>query len=127
MSQSDSFEAKEEEKNKTSEVQIHTIQLPQVYEEGLRKKLNRWAQIKCKEEIGAFVNCSKDKFLNVIWECKDLNNVMNSCLHKYTSEWYMGQLRHKYLTGELQKKKKVNDKEEKNEDLNTDEKEESKK
>lgn len=89
-----------------SKVPLHEMKLPQVYEEGLRKKLNRWAQIRCKKEISEFVECSKDKFLNVIWECKPQNNAMNICLHKYTSEWYMSQLRFKYLNGELNKNKK---------------------
>ena len=52
----------------------------------MHQELNTIALDKCKSITEAFVNCSKEYGLLVVWKCRGLNKQLNDCLHEYTND-----------------------------------------
>lgn len=56
--------------------------IPNQAEEALKQKLNKYALQKCKPQIEALRDCTKNRLFSMAWACKDLNIALNSCLGK---------------------------------------------
>jgi len=52
----------------------------------LRERTKKEALLKCDPSVRLFSECTKDKYLSVIWACRSLQQDMNECVHKYTTE-----------------------------------------
>ena len=49
---------------------------------GLRFRLRQLAMDRCQRTIEAYVACTRDKTLSVLWECRGALNDMNSCMRR---------------------------------------------
>lgn len=79
--------------------------IPAMAEEALKSRLRKFALKKCQPFMQAFADCSKDKLISVIWDCKESQNALNACLNTYGTEPNLNRLRHAYIRGELMKRK----------------------
>ncbi|KAF2069258.1 hypothetical protein CYY_009428 [Polysphondylium violaceum] len=76
----DSFEDK-----RYLEIPDSEIVLPAAIDSYLRQKLKDESLKNCGPQVAAFAECSKDKLFSVIWECRELQELMKNCLIDYTT------------------------------------------
>ncbi|CAK4702728.1 hypothetical protein LEN26_009033 [Aphanomyces euteiches] len=62
-------------------------------ENKLKQELNAIALQKCREYTSAFVECSKENGMMVVFKCREQNRVLNECLHQYTNKEALEALR----------------------------------
>lgn len=92
--------------------------IPILAEEALRNRLRNYALKKCANEMKSFGECSRNKFISVVWECREKQRALNNCVNSYSSEHNLNLLRHAYLRGDLTKKRSFGEwKEELNQQL----------
>ncbi|SPO23938.1 related to CMC1 - mitochondrial intermembrane space copper-binding protein [Ustilago trichophora] len=52
----------------------------------LMKQQKAKALKECKEQMEAFVECSKTRTISMLWSCRDQKKALGECLRVYTSE-----------------------------------------
>ncbi|KAF0694486.1 Aste57867_14654 [Aphanomyces stellatus] len=55
-------------------------------ENKVKQELNAIALANCRDKTAAFVECSKEHGMMVVFKCREQNRILNECLHEYTSK-----------------------------------------
>jgi hypothetical protein len=55
-------------------------------EEKLRRMFLHEAREQCKPDLEAFAKCAKETGWKVIFECRNVKNIANDCVKKYSTE-----------------------------------------
>ena len=66
-------------------------------EEGLIAKQLVLARDKCRADMEAFVACSNQHGLSVVWKCRPLRDSLNECLKPHTSRAVLDQMKREYV------------------------------
>ncbi|KAN0035334.1 hypothetical protein ACTA71_004599 [Dictyostelium dimigraforme] len=73
------------EDKKYLEIPDSEVVLPAAVDSYLRHKLKDQSLKACQNQVAAFADCSKDKYISVVWECRELQQLMKNCLVEYTT------------------------------------------
>ncbi|KAM9981345.1 hypothetical protein ACTFIY_003665 [Dictyostelium cf. discoideum] len=73
------------EDKKYLEIPDSEVVLPAAVDSYLRQKLKDQSLKECSSHVAAFADCSKDKYISVVWECRELQQLMKNCLIEYTT------------------------------------------
>ncbi|EFA77688.1 hypothetical protein PPL_12297 [Heterostelium album PN500] len=91
------------------------VVVPIAIDSFLRKKLKDQTLIDCEDSVKEFAKCTEDKFLSVIWECKEAQQKMKDCLQAHTTPERLMELKREWIN---QKKKILYEKKMRDEQLN---------
>lgn len=56
--------------------------IPNLIEEGLKRKLNEYSLKKCDSFVKNLRECTKNRTVSIFWACKKEVNTLNECLLK---------------------------------------------
>ncbi|KYQ91230.1 hypothetical protein DLAC_08158 [Tieghemostelium lacteum] len=89
------------------------IVVPSAVDSYLRQKLKEQTLKDCAPQVAAFAKCTEDKYFSVIWECKELQQLMKNCLVEQTTSDRLISMKREWINSA---KKKIYEKRQK--DLN---------
>ncbi|KDO24029.1 hypothetical protein SPRG_10817 [Saprolegnia parasitica CBS 223.65] len=85
MSTTNAAEATPNRETQKAEWRGSRLQWSKQAEHKLHQELNSIALEKCYAKTKAFVDCSHEHGLLVVWKCRQHNADLNACLHEYTN------------------------------------------
>ncbi|EGC28491.1 hypothetical protein DICPUDRAFT_160085 [Dictyostelium purpureum] len=91
------------EDKKYLEIPDSDIVLPAAVDSYLRQKLKTQSLEACGDSVGKFAECSKDKYISVVWECRELQQLMKNCLSDYTTKEKLVELKREWIDASKKK------------------------
>lgn len=79
---------------------LSSLPVPEVskrVEEGLLEQQRAFARSQCRAELQAFVDCTNQGVISVVWRCRGLRDAANDCLRPYTSVEVLNQMKRDYV------------------------------
>ncbi|XP_075498483.1 uncharacterized protein LOC142536925 [Primulina tabacum] len=65
-------------------------------EEALRSKMKQKALKECYRYTEKYAECAAGRTLSVVWKCRKQANELNECLHQYTNDSVLEQMKKEY-------------------------------
>ncbi|KAH6755953.1 Cytochrome c oxidase biogenesis protein Cmc1-like protein [Perilla frutescens var. hirtella] len=69
-------------------------------EEALRSKMKTKALKECDQYVAKYAECAVGRTLSVVWQCRTQAKVLNKCLHQYTNDSVLEQMKKEYMLQE---------------------------
>ncbi|KNA19794.1 hypothetical protein SOVF_058200 [Spinacia oleracea] len=69
-------------------------------EEALRSKMKAKALKECDHYTAKYAECAFGRTLSVVWKCRQQAKVLNSCLHQYTNDSVLEEMKKQYMLQE---------------------------
>ncbi|GMH04303.1 hypothetical protein Nepgr_006142 [Nepenthes gracilis] len=66
-------------------------------EEALRSKMKKKALKECDHLTSKYAECSSGRTLSVVWKCRQQAKELNDCLHQYTNDAVMEEMKNDYM------------------------------
>ncbi|KAI8534380.1 hypothetical protein RHMOL_Rhmol10G0085300 [Rhododendron molle] len=73
-------------------------------EEALRSKMKQKALKECDQFTIKYAECASGRTLSVVWQCRKQAKALNECLHQYTNDSILEEMKKGYM---LEQDKKV--------------------
>ncbi|XP_010926146.1 uncharacterized protein [Elaeis guineensis] len=74
-------------------------------EEALRSKMKQKALKECDHYSAKYAECAMGKTISVIWHCRKQAKELNECLHQYTNESVLEEMKKNYMLEQASKEK----------------------
>ncbi|XP_031107876.1 uncharacterized protein DDB_G0275933-like [Ipomoea triloba] len=71
-------------------------QVKKKVEEALRSKMKQKALKECDEYAAKYAECATGKTISVVWQCRKQAKELNNCLHQYTNESVLEEMKKEY-------------------------------
>ncbi|CAJ2665987.1 uncharacterized protein DDB_G0275933 [Trifolium pratense] len=65
-------------------------------EEALRSKMKVKALKECDEYTKKYAECALGRTLSVVWKCRGQAKVLNNCLHQFTNDSVLEEMKKEY-------------------------------
>ncbi|KAB5516579.1 hypothetical protein DKX38_027227 [Salix brachista] len=65
-------------------------------EEALRSKMKQKALKQCEEYASKYAQCASGRTLSVVWQCRKQAKELNECLHQYTNDAVLEEMKREY-------------------------------
>ncbi|KAL6143735.1 hypothetical protein ACLB2K_054430 [Fragaria x ananassa] len=72
-------------------------------EEALRSKMKQKAMKECKDYASKYAECSTGRTISVVWQCRQEAKELNNCLHQFTNDDILEQMKKDYMLQQEQK------------------------
>ncbi|XP_062106315.1 uncharacterized protein LOC133817736 [Humulus lupulus] len=69
-------------------------------EEALRSKMKQKALKECDDYALKYAECATGRTLSVVWQCRKQAKELNSCLHQYTNDAILEEMKREYMLQE---------------------------
>ncbi|XP_011099564.1 uncharacterized protein DDB_G0275933 [Sesamum indicum] len=69
-------------------------------EEALRSKMKQKALKECDRYTAKYAECAAGRTLSVVWKCRTQAKELNACLHQYTNDSVLEQMKKEYMLQE---------------------------
>ncbi|XP_051127280.1 uncharacterized protein LOC127248794 [Andrographis paniculata] len=66
-------------------------------EEALRSKMKQNALKECDHLTAKYAECAAGRTLSVVWKCRQQAKELNGCLHQYTNNTVLEQMKKEYM------------------------------
>ncbi|XP_020598389.1 uncharacterized protein DDB_G0275933 [Phalaenopsis equestris] len=66
-------------------------------EEALRSKMKQKALKECDHYVAKYAECASGRTLSVVWLCRKQAKVLNECLHHYTNDGVLEEMKREYM------------------------------
>ncbi|KAL0015303.1 hypothetical protein SO802_002372 [Lithocarpus litseifolius] len=66
-------------------------------EEALRSKMKQKALKECDQYTSKYAQCALGRTLSVVWACRQLAKELNGCLHQYTNDTVLEEMKREYM------------------------------
>ncbi|XP_062153150.1 uncharacterized protein LOC133861382 [Alnus glutinosa] len=66
-------------------------------EEALRSKMKQKALKECDQYTSKYAQCSLGRTLSVVWQCRKQAKELNDCLHQYTNDSVLEEMKRDYM------------------------------
>ncbi|XP_031491611.1 uncharacterized protein LOC116258563 [Nymphaea colorata] len=75
-------------------------QVKKKVEEALRSKMKEKALKECNGYVAKYAECAKGRTISVAWRCRQQANELNECLHQYTNDSVLEEMKRNYILEE---------------------------
>ncbi|XP_023549716.1 uncharacterized protein DDB_G0275933 [Cucurbita pepo subsp. pepo] len=65
-------------------------------EEALRSKMKQKAMKECDHYASKYAECAYGRTLSVVFKCRDQAKELNNCLHQYTNDTVLEEMKREY-------------------------------
>ncbi|XP_011021225.1 PREDICTED: uncharacterized protein DDB_G0275933 [Populus euphratica] len=65
-------------------------------EEALRSKMKQKALKQCEEHASKYAQCATGRTMSVVWQCRKQAKELNECLHQYTNDAVLEEMKREY-------------------------------
>ncbi|KAF9663965.1 hypothetical protein SADUNF_Sadunf17G0106900 [Salix dunnii] len=65
-------------------------------EEALRSKMKQKALKQCEEYASKYAQCASGRTLSVVWQCRKQAKELNECLHQFTNDAVLEEMKREY-------------------------------
>ncbi|XP_050228773.1 COX assembly mitochondrial protein 2 [Mercurialis annua] len=72
-------------------------------EEALRSKMKQKALKGCEELTSKYAQCASGRTLSVVWQCRQQAKELNLCLHQFTNDAVLEEMKKDYMLQQNQK------------------------
>ncbi|ERN00990.1 hypothetical protein AMTRI_Chr04g187740 [Amborella trichopoda] len=72
-------------------------------EEALRSKMKQKALKECDRYMVKYAECASGRTLSVVWLCRQQAKELNECLHQYTNDSVLEEMKKEYMLGQNSK------------------------
>ncbi|XP_010525158.1 PREDICTED: uncharacterized protein DDB_G0275933-like [Tarenaya hassleriana] len=72
-------------------------------EEALRSKMKAKALMECDHYTSKYAQCATGRTLSVVWQCRKQAKELNGCLHQYTNDKVLEEMKREYTLQEESK------------------------
>ncbi|KAL7232071.1 hypothetical protein ACSBR2_010145 [Camellia fascicularis] len=69
-------------------------------EEALRSKMKQKALKQCDQYTAKYAECAAGRTLSVVWQCRKQAKELNKCLHQYTNDSVLEEMKKEYMLEE---------------------------
>ncbi|KAK2663035.1 hypothetical protein Ddye_001609 [Dipteronia dyeriana] len=69
-------------------------------EEALRSKMKQKALKECEQYTSIYAQCAAGRTLSVVWQCRKQAKELNNCLHLYTNDAVLEEMKREYMLRE---------------------------
>ncbi|KAK9742491.1 hypothetical protein RND81_03G176700 [Saponaria officinalis] len=69
-------------------------------EEALRSKMKQKALKECDYFTAKYAECASGRTLSVVWKCRQQAKELNSCLHQFTNDSVLEDMKKEYMLQE---------------------------
>ncbi|CAL5367377.1 unnamed protein product [Camellia sinensis] len=69
-------------------------------EEALRSKMKQKALKQCDQYTAKYAECAAGRTLSVVWQCRKQAKELNKCLHQYTNDSVLEEMKKEYMLQE---------------------------
>ncbi|KAI8031235.1 hypothetical protein LOK49_LG01G03540 [Camellia lanceoleosa] len=69
-------------------------------EEALRSKMKQKALKQCDQYTSKYAECAAGRTLSVVWQCRKQAKELNKCLHQYTNDSVLEEMKKEYMLQE---------------------------
>ncbi|KMZ68528.1 Cytochrome c oxidase biogenesis protein Cmc1-like [Zostera marina] len=69
-------------------------------EEALRSKMKKNALKMCNVQSKLYAECAAGRTISVVWHCRKQAKELNSCLHQYTNDLVLEEMKMNYMQEE---------------------------
>ncbi|KAI5684268.1 hypothetical protein M9H77_05496 [Catharanthus roseus] len=66
-------------------------------EEALRSKMKQKALKECNQYTAKYAECASGRTLSVIWQCRQQAKELNECLHQFTNDSVLEEMKKAYM------------------------------
>ncbi|XP_002516747.2 uncharacterized protein DDB_G0275933 [Ricinus communis] len=66
-------------------------------EEALRSKMKQKALKECGELTSKYAQCASGRTLSVVWQCRKQAKELNNCLHQFTNDAVLEEMKREYI------------------------------
>ncbi|CAK9150706.1 unnamed protein product [Ilex paraguariensis] len=66
-------------------------------EEALRSKMKEKALKACDQYTAKYAECAVGRTLSVVWQCRKQAKELNECLHQYTNDSVLEEMKKEYM------------------------------
>ncbi|KAJ4767323.1 hypothetical protein LUZ62_077698 [Rhynchospora pubera] len=66
-------------------------------EEALRSKMKAKALKECDQLCAKYAQCASGRTISVIWRCRKEASDLNECLHQYTNDTVLEEMKKRYV------------------------------
>ncbi|KAH0460297.1 hypothetical protein IEQ34_010960 [Dendrobium chrysotoxum] len=66
-------------------------------EEALRSKMKQKALKECDYYVAKYAECASGRTLSVVWLCRKQAKRLNECLHDYTNDSVLEEMKREYM------------------------------
>ncbi|PKA64879.1 hypothetical protein AXF42_Ash011481 [Apostasia shenzhenica] len=66
-------------------------------EEALRSKMKHKALKECDSYVAKYAECALGRTLSIVWICRKQANELNQCLHQYTNDGVLEEMKKAYM------------------------------
>ncbi|OAY60395.1 uncharacterized protein DDB_G0275933 [Manihot esculenta] len=66
-------------------------------EEALRSKMKQKALKECDQFTSKYAQCASGRTLSVVWQCRKQAKELNNCLHQYTNDAVLEEMKKEYM------------------------------
>ncbi|CAA6658922.1 unnamed protein product [Spirodela intermedia] len=66
-------------------------------EEALRSKMKQKALKECSQYAQRYAECATGRTISVVWKCQKQAKELNECLHQYTNESVLEEMKKNYM------------------------------
>ncbi|KAF3443902.1 hypothetical protein FNV43_RR13592 [Rhamnella rubrinervis] len=66
-------------------------------EEALRSKMKQKALKECSQLASKYAECASGRTISVVWQCRRQAEELNDCLHQYTNDAVLEEMKKDYM------------------------------
>ncbi|GAY43930.1 hypothetical protein CUMW_078360 [Citrus unshiu] len=66
-------------------------------EEALRSKMKQKALKECDQYTSKYAQCASGRTFSVVWKCREQAKELNNCLHQYTNDTVLEEMKKEYM------------------------------
>ncbi|KAG8373721.1 hypothetical protein BUALT_Bualt11G0054200 [Buddleja alternifolia] len=72
-------------------------------EEALRSKMKQKALKECERYTSKYAECAVGRTISVVWKCRGQAKELNECLHQFTNDSVLEQMKNEYMLQQQEK------------------------
>ncbi|CAL5185766.1 unnamed protein product [Lathyrus oleraceus] len=76
--------------------EAHQNHVKKKVEEALRSKMKNKALKECGEYTKKYAECALGRTLSVVWQCRQQAKELNNCLHQFTNDSVLEEMKKEY-------------------------------
>ncbi|KAJ0974903.1 hypothetical protein J5N97_016868 [Dioscorea zingiberensis] len=80
-------------------------QVKKKVEEGLRSKMKQKALKECDQYTAKYAECASGRTISVVWQCRKQAKELNECLHQFTNDSVLEEMKKNYMLEQDNKNK----------------------
>ncbi|CAH8387704.1 unnamed protein product [Eruca vesicaria subsp. sativa] len=69
-------------------------------EEALRSKMKAKALNECDQYVSKYAECATGRTFSVVWTCRKIAKELNTCLHEFTNDKVLEEMKREYTLQE---------------------------